>query len=108
LIAAEAPQLVRAVVLEDPCLAELTDDEALIAGAHQYFRALRDMMIKDTPMGDQRAELTSIQPQSNAIQIRARLKMLTQCDPEMLKLIIENRKVDLIRCGCADTRAASA
>jgi pimeloyl-ACP methyl ester carboxylesterase len=108
LVAAEAPQLVRPVVLEDPPLAELSDDKASIARAHQYFRALRDMMIKETPMGDQRVELTSIQPQSNAVQIRARLKTRTQCDPEMLTLIIENRKVDLIRCERADTRTASA
>jgi pimeloyl-ACP methyl ester carboxylesterase len=91
LVAAEAPDLIRAVVLEDPPLAELSNDKTSLSDAHKTFRALRDMMIKDASMDDKWSELTTIFPKLDDLQTRYSLKTWSQCDPEIPTLVIEQR-----------------
>ncbi|MCL4218745.1 MAG: alpha/beta hydrolase [Candidatus Hydrogenedentes bacterium] len=92
-VAAEAPTLVRAVVLEDPPLSALTADDSSQAGFYERFSALRDVMMSDGSTADKQSALAAIMPpNADAANIRRRLKQLSQCDPEELTLIIERKK----------------
>jgi pimeloyl-ACP methyl ester carboxylesterase len=106
-VAADAPELVRAVVLEDPPLATLTDDDSSQAGFYERFGLLRDVLTRDGSPGDRRAALAEISPMDDDVQLRRRLKMYSGFDPENLTLILEKRKFEqkrleevLPRIGC--------
>jgi pimeloyl-ACP methyl ester carboxylesterase len=91
--AAEAPEWVRALVLEDPPLAVLTDDDSSQAGFYEHFRKLRDVMRMEAPISEKLSALAAIMPpDADAATIRRRLKQASQCDPEELTLILERKK----------------
>ncbi len=92
LTAAASPESVRAVVLVDPPLAVLTDDDASQDEYYVRFRALREIMtINGTPK-EKRALLAELQPAMDAVNLRLRLKQLNHCDPEVLTSIIDKQK----------------
>jgi pimeloyl-ACP methyl ester carboxylesterase len=93
-VAADAPELVRAVVLEDPPLAMLTDDDSSQAGLYERFGLLRDVLTRDGSPGDRRAALADINPLDDDVQLRRRLKTYTGFDSENLTLFIEKRKFE--------------
>lgn len=98
LVAAGAPELVRAVVLEDPPLSQLTGDPGKIGTrAHERFGELRNIMTRGGTNEDKLAALAAYMPEADAARVRRRLKQLTQFDPENLTLIIENRKFEHYR-----------
>jgi pimeloyl-ACP methyl ester carboxylesterase len=91
--AAEAPDWVRAIVLEDPPLSALTADDSSQAGFYERFRKLRNMMKMNASTDEKLSVLAAIMPpNSDAVAIRHRLKQLNQCDPEELTFIIERKK----------------
>jgi pimeloyl-ACP methyl ester carboxylesterase len=92
LVAAQAPDLVHAVVLEDPPLATFTDDDSSQAEFYVRFRELREVMMLAGSARERLAALATIRPELDELQLRRRAKELSQCDPEGLTLIIEKRK----------------
>ncbi|MCB0125105.1 MAG: alpha/beta hydrolase, partial [Caldilineaceae bacterium] len=91
--AAEAPEWVSAVVLEDPGLSLLTDDDSSVAGFYKGFRALRDVVTMNGSTAEKLAALAAIMPpHTDAATLRRRLKQASQCDPEQLTLILERQK----------------
>jgi len=93
-VAADAPELVRAIVLEDPPLATLTDDDSSQAGFFERFGLLRDVLTQNGSASDRRAALAAISPEDDDLQLRRRLKMYMRFDPENLTFIIERRKFE--------------
>ena len=94
LVAAEAPELIRAVVLEDPPLATMTDNDSSQAEIFERFGLLRDVLTQDGSTGGRRAALADLRPEDDDVQLRYRLKMFAGLDPENLTFIIENRKFE--------------
>ncbi len=93
-VAATTPEWVRAVVLEDPSLAALTDDDSSIAGFYERFGQLRDVLTRDGSAGDRRAALAALNPGDDDVQHRRRFKMYNGFDPEHLTLFIEKKRFD--------------
>lgn len=94
-VAAEAPDLVRAVVLEDPPLGEIlgTEISPQSAATYERFSALRAVMTMAGSPAEQRAVLADLMPpNTDAAELQRRLKQLGLCDPEGLTFIIERRK----------------
>ncbi|MCB0064692.1 MAG: alpha/beta hydrolase, partial [Caldilineaceae bacterium] len=94
LVAAEAPELVRALILEDPPLAVLTDDDSSQAPFYEHFTLLRDTLIQNSSQEERRAALAATYPDDDDLLRRRRLKMYAGFDPEHLTLIIEKRKFE--------------
>jgi pimeloyl-ACP methyl ester carboxylesterase len=94
LVAAHAPELVRAVVLEDPPLATLTDDDSCYADFYEHMRKLRAVMAMVGSDGSKLSALATLCPDLNALQLRSYFKQLSQCDPEF---IIEKQKFEQYR-----------
>jgi pimeloyl-ACP methyl ester carboxylesterase len=93
--AAEAPEWVRAVVLEDPPLTEIigTEISALSAALNKRISALRAVITMAGSPAEKRAALAAILPANvDAASLRRRFKHLSQCDPEELTFFIERRK----------------
>jgi pimeloyl-ACP methyl ester carboxylesterase len=93
-VAAAAPELVRALVLEDPPLAMLTEDDSSLAGISEGFGRLHDVLMQEGSIDDRRASLAALNPESDDVQHRRRLKMYRGFDPEHLMLIVEKRRFD--------------
>jgi pimeloyl-ACP methyl ester carboxylesterase len=93
-VAAAAPELVRAVVLDDPPLAMLTDDDSSLAGVYEGFGQLRDVLTREGSADDRLAAITALNPEDDDVQNRRRLKMYGGFDPEHLTLLIERKRFD--------------
>jgi pimeloyl-ACP methyl ester carboxylesterase len=97
LVAAEAPELVRAVVLVDPRLAALTEEGASRTGRNEHYRALYDMLTTEGSANDKRSEMAANHPGFNEVQLRDRSKMLSLFDPEIFTFILEGRMLERYR-----------
>ncbi len=99
LVAAQAPALVHAIVLEDPPLDVMTETAASppTVAAFQMFRAWREVITMDGSTEERLSAVAAIIPQADAATVRRRLKQLNQCDPEMLTLIVERKKFEPYR-----------
>lgn len=93
-VAAAAPELVRAVVLDDPPLVMLTDDDSSLAGFYERFGLMRDLLTRDGSADDRLAAIAAIYPEGDDVQNRHTLKMYSGFDPEHLTLLIERRRFD--------------
>jgi pimeloyl-ACP methyl ester carboxylesterase len=93
-VAAAAPELVRAVVLDDPPLAMLTDDDSSLAGVYDWFGLLRDLLTHPASLDDRLAAITALNPEDDDVQNRRRLKMYSGFDPEHLTFLIERKRFD--------------
>jgi pimeloyl-ACP methyl ester carboxylesterase len=90
-VAAAAPELVRAVVLEDPPLAMLTDDESSLARFREWWGLMRDVLTRDGSAADRLAAIAALYPQDDDVKNRHHLKMYNGFDPERLTLAIEKK-----------------
>ena len=90
-VAAEAPDAVRAVVLEDPPLAPFRHQSARERAEYGRFTALRDLARSGRTVDELIAPLADLQPGRDAAALRARAVSLSQLDPDVLTLIIEDR-----------------
>lgn len=93
--AAQAPERVRAVVLEDPPLPEFSGDldSATIQPFRDWFPALRQVITMEGSRAEKLAALQESLPQVDASRLRAYLSELSQCDPEHLTFAIEGKKM---------------
>lgn len=93
-VAAEAPDAVRAVVLEDPPLGAFSDQRLRDRHEYPHFIALRDLARARPPRDELFAALGRAQPGADAAALGARALTLSQIDPEVLTLIVEDRAKD--------------
>jgi pimeloyl-ACP methyl ester carboxylesterase len=87
-VAAQAPELVRAVILEDPPLGAVSGREANPA-FQTRFKALREIARKHGSVDDMAREMKRVMPDDDAAAIRFRAKALSQLDPDVFTPAIE-------------------
>jgi pimeloyl-ACP methyl ester carboxylesterase len=90
-VAAEAPEAVRAVVLEDPPLAAFSDQRFAERAERPGFTAMRDLARARHPADRLFAALKELQPDVDAAALGGRVLTLGQMDPEVLTPILEDR-----------------
>jgi pimeloyl-ACP methyl ester carboxylesterase len=90
-VAARAPELVRAVVLEDPPLAGFRHERLRDRPEYARFIASRDLAASGKTVEEIAAALAPFQPGADAAALRARAFSLHQLDPEVLTFVVEDR-----------------
>ena len=90
-VAAEAPEAVRAVVLEDPPLAAFRHQQLRDRPEYEPFTTMRDLARSGRTVDELAAALVDLQPDRDAAALRARATSLSQLDPDVLTLILEDR-----------------
>ena len=90
-VAADAPETVRAVVLEDPPLGAFSDQRLRERAEYARFLALRELARGNLALDQLTAALAPVQPGSDAAALRSRAQALRQLDPDVLTLIVEDR-----------------
>lgn len=90
-VAARVPQLVRAVVLEDPPLAAFRHQSLRERPEIGRFSALRELGRRGLAFDALRAELATLQPGRDPAALAMRARSLASLDPEVLTLVIEDR-----------------
>ena len=90
-VAADAPDVVRAVVLEDPPLGAFDDQDIADRPEVPAFTAMRDLAAAGLPREQLFARLSAQQPDTDAALLGARTQTLGQLDPDVLNVILENR-----------------
>jgi pimeloyl-ACP methyl ester carboxylesterase len=90
-VAADAPESVRAVVLEDPPLGAFSDQDFRDRHEHDRFVAMRDLAGGGLTTDELIAALAQLRPESDAASLRAWATALSQLDPDVLTAIIEDR-----------------
>jgi pimeloyl-ACP methyl ester carboxylesterase len=90
-VAADAPELVRAVVLEDPPLGAFDDQRFSTRPEHARFTATRDLARRRLPAEKLFAELWQQTPDADAAAVGTRTQLLSQMDPDVLTLILDGR-----------------
>lgn len=93
-VAAAAPEFVRAIVLADPPLATLIEDDSSLAGVYERFGLLRDLLTQDGSASDRLAAITALNPEDDDVQNRRRLKMYSGFDPEHLTLLLARKRFE--------------
>ena len=93
-VAAAAPELVRAVVLDDPPLAMLTDDDSSLARVYEGFGLLRDLLTQEGSADARLAAIAALNPADDDVQNRRRRKMYSGFDPEHLTLLLERKRFE--------------
>lgn len=94
-VAADAPEAVRAVVLEDPPLGVFDDqDIADRPGQPGLFTAMRDLAAAGLPRAQLFAALVEREPGVDAAALGARTLTLSQMHPDVLTAFLENRARD--------------
>lgn len=98
-VASEAPELVRAVALEDPPLGAFEGQPFGGRPEHQRFIAMRDLARLGLTPVELAKRLAADIPEGNAVSMRARAAALSRIDPEVLTAIIENRSIERYDLG---------
>lgn len=93
-VAAEAPDLVRAVVLEDPPLGALMGRPFTTRPEHDRFVAMRDLAREGLPPDELARRLLAGSASPDAMAARVRAGSLGRIDPDVLTLIVENRAIE--------------
>jgi pimeloyl-ACP methyl ester carboxylesterase len=93
-VAADVPELVRAVVLEDPPIGAFSDQPFDIRPEHARFTASRELVRARLPREDLFATLARAQPEADAAVLGGRTLTLSQMDAEVLTPILESTAQD--------------
>jgi pimeloyl-ACP methyl ester carboxylesterase len=93
-VASEAPSAVRALILEDPPLGSFRGRPFVERNPRSGFTVLRDLVRKGHPPDELARQLAALDSSSVTLAHRVRASSLSQIDPDVLTLIIENRAVD--------------
>jgi pimeloyl-ACP methyl ester carboxylesterase len=89
--AADAPDLVRALVLEEPPLSLFTGQSVREMPVYEPYRRLRDLALRQPSLEETVAVLGRAMPDADAVEVRSRAVALLQRDPEALTFILEDR-----------------
>lgn len=90
-VAARVPELVRAVVLEDPPLAAFRHERLRERPEHDGFVALRDLAREDLSPDELLTALSARRPELDPAAVRAWAAAVSALDPDVLTLIVEDR-----------------
>jgi pimeloyl-ACP methyl ester carboxylesterase len=90
-VAADAPEAVRAAVLEDPPLGAFDDQTMAERPEQGPFRSMRDLAAAGLPREQLFAAIAERDPGADAAAIGIRTLTLSQMDPGVLSAILENR-----------------
>lgn len=93
-VAAEAPDDVRALILEDPPLGAFRGRPFVERPEHDRFVMMRDLAREGHPPGELARLLAAHDSGPVTLAHRMRAASLSQIDPDVLTLIIENRAID--------------
>jgi len=100
-VAADAPELVRAVVLEDPPLGAFSDQSLSNRPENPRFRASYELVRQGLSRAELEAQLAAVPPQMDAARRRFRAQNLASLDPAVLDAVLSDRSkegYDLDRC----------
>lgn len=90
-VAADAPESVRAIVLEDPPLGAFDDQDIADRPERSAFASMRELAASGLPREQIFATLAEREPGADAAVIGARTLQLSQLDPDVLTAILQNR-----------------
>jgi pimeloyl-ACP methyl ester carboxylesterase len=94
-LAADAPELVRALVLEDPPLGAFSDQPMRERQEASRFVRLRDLAAADLTPAQLMPLLAELDPSRDAAALRSWATAINQLDPDVLTMLLEGRaKVD--------------
>jgi pimeloyl-ACP methyl ester carboxylesterase len=93
-VASEAPDLVRAVVLEDPPLGAFDGRPFATRTEHRHFVAMRDLVRAGRSGTELASQLAANMPGGDPVAARSRALSLSQLDPEVLTPIIEDGAIE--------------
>src|SRR5262245_2190138 len=89
-VAADAPELVRAIALEDPPIGVFTDQRFVDRSERDRFTASLELARAGLPGEALFARLAAAQPEADAAVLGGRTLTLSQMDPEVLTPIMED------------------
>jgi pimeloyl-ACP methyl ester carboxylesterase len=92
-VAAQAPQLVRALVLEDPPI-HFRDTRLVDHPFHAYFAALFEILRSRPSVDDISRHLAARQPHADPAIIAARAAVLSQVDPDVIEMLLSHEQMD--------------
>lgn len=90
-LAAEAPDAVRAAVLEDPPLGAFTGAPFGMRPEYPRFLVTRDLTRAGLSIGEMARLIAPEMPGADAVAIRTRAASLSKIDPEVFTAVLENR-----------------
>ena len=90
-VAADAPEVVRAIVLEDPPLGVFDDQDMVDRPERPGFVATRDLAAARLPREQLFARLSAQSPDADPAMLGARTASVGQLDPDVLTVLLENR-----------------
>jgi pimeloyl-ACP methyl ester carboxylesterase len=90
-VAARAPELVRAVVLEDPPLAAFRHEQLRERPEYAGFLALRDLAREGHTSAELLPILSARRPELDSAGVRAWAAAIAALDPDVLTLVVEDR-----------------
>jgi len=90
-VAAAVPEQVAAVVLEDPPLAAFRGTAFRERPEHDYFMAMRDIVVARHNIEAIVAILGARQPHGDPVSLRAHAARLARLDPDVLTMIVDDR-----------------
>lgn len=93
-VASETPDLVRAVVLEDPPLGAFDGRPFGVRPEYPRFVATRDLAREGLPLPELTKRLAALAPNADPVATRARAASVARVDPDVLTFIFENRSVE--------------
>jgi pimeloyl-ACP methyl ester carboxylesterase len=90
-VAAKVPDLVRALILEEPPISIFHDQPAHESPAYESYRRMRDLSLKGLSLTETIESLTLLMPSADAVEVRSRAMSLVQRDPEALSFVLDDR-----------------
>lgn len=90
-VAADAPDLVRAAVLEEPPLGVFTDQPLADTPQYGAYRAMYELSLQRRPLEETAAAIGRGLPGVDAVELRSRAAALLQRDPEALAFMLDGR-----------------
>jgi pimeloyl-ACP methyl ester carboxylesterase len=92
-VASDVPELVRAVVLEDPPLGAFDGRPFATRPEYPRFVAMRDLARAGLSAAELSSRLAALMPDDDAVAVRSRAASLSQLDPDVLTPIVESRAI---------------
>lgn len=90
-VAVDAPDLTRAIVLEEPALAILAAERFRAHPFYQRARSWQGLAGIERWTDEKMAELAAMYPKMDAAGLRARAKAFSQCDPDVIAHLITDK-----------------
>ena len=90
-VATDAPELVRALVLEEPPLGIFGEESVRGRREYEAYRRQRDLALGSPSLDEAVTQLGQLMPGADPVEIRSRAVALLQRDPETVTFFLEDR-----------------